>query len=507
MGSLLATAAAASPFTQTQQPPFGPAPDPLSDADLPLGYVTPQQFGAKGDGVADDTAALQAAINTAFVVCLNSAGSEVPALSGQKILFIPAGVYNISSPLLLRGTYGATMMGAGRFAAHIKNTAGGHVIQTNGCAFSLFKDMFLNTSGGGVCFDLDWDGHTYISLQSNTFENMFFQSGAYGLRIGYSGFQGDTILISNCFFGNQTVAGLYTANYNALACTVVGGDFQGCNIGIWVYRGSVQSVLGSNFEQSAAWDIKVDSSANDTMMIAGCRTESVNFANIGYQAFTVSSCNQYSNTPGVFIKTVAGALSSAITIESCISVLGQLHIPGSFGGTVANCQIGRDDWFSSDSRFRFFNMCVGTTILGQGSGTKKQLDYGYVGLEGDLGVIHYLNPGLGTLTDAATIATDASLSINNPHPGRYMAYSGANVFTVTLVGNRTLANPTNLTPGVTYSWVITQGAGGNHTLDFGDMFKFPGGTPTLSVAAAAVDIITAIYDGTTLWAQVTKAYA
>jgi oxalate decarboxylase len=35
MGSLLATAAAASPFTQTQQPAFGPAPDPPSGAELP----------------------------------------------------------------------------------------------------------------------------------------------------------------------------------------------------------------------------------------------------------------------------------------------------------------------------------------------------------------------------------------------------------------------------------------------------------------------------------------
>lgn len=81
------------------------------------------------------------------------------------------------------------------------------------------------------------------------------------------------------------------------------------------------------------------------------------------------------------------------------------------------------------------------------------------------------------LTDAATIATDASLS---------------NVFTVTLGGNRTLGNPTNLVAGRTYAWIVTQGAGGN-SLAFASYFDFPGGTaPTLSTGAGAVDLIVGI---------------
>lgn len=79
------------------------------------------------------------------------------------------------------------------------------------------------------------------------------------------------------------------------------------------------------------------------------------------------------------------------------------------------------------------------------------------------------------LTDAATIATDASLS---------------NIFTVTLGGNRTLGNPTNLVAGKTYVWHITQDGTGSRLLSYASNFKFPGGTaPTLSTAAAAVDVI------------------
>ena len=82
------------------------------------------------------------------------------------------------------------------------------------------------------------------------------------------------------------------------------------------------------------------------------------------------------------------------------------------------------------------------------------------------------------LTDGANIATDASLS---------------NVFTVTLGGNRTLDNPTNLVAGRTYVWVITQDGSGGHTLAYDSSFDFPGGTaPTLSTGAGDVDLLTGI---------------
>lgn len=79
------------------------------------------------------------------------------------------------------------------------------------------------------------------------------------------------------------------------------------------------------------------------------------------------------------------------------------------------------------------------------------------------------------LTDSATIATDASLS---------------NAFSVTLAGNRTLSNPTNVVAGRTYIWIITQDATGSRTLSYGSNFMFPGGTaPTLSTAAGSIDRI------------------
>ena len=79
------------------------------------------------------------------------------------------------------------------------------------------------------------------------------------------------------------------------------------------------------------------------------------------------------------------------------------------------------------------------------------------------------------LTDAASIATDLALSNN---------------FAITLGGNRTLANPSNITAGQSGSIFITQDGTGSRTLSFGTNFKFVAGTaPTLSTAASSIDRI------------------
>jgi len=95
------------------------------------------------------------------------------------------------------------------------------------------------------------------------------------------------------------------------------------------------------------------------------------------------------------------------------------------------------------------------------------------------------------LTDAANIATDAALS---------------NIFNVTLAGNRTLDNPTNLVAGFSYVWNINQDATGARTLAYGTLFKFVG-VNTLSTGANAKDTLACLYDGTILRCTLNKGYA
>lgn len=114
------------------------------------------------------------------------------------------------------------------------------------------------------------------------------------------------------------------------------------------------------------------------------------------------------------------------------------------------------------------------------SGTTQEMPAGDVVTPAVVGLVPWAPV---PLTDAATIATDASL-------GDY--------FRVTLAGNRTLGNPTNPTDGQRCTWEISQDATGSRTLTLGSNFAL--GTSiaavTLTTTASKTDFLGAIYNST-----------
>jgi hypothetical protein len=89
-----------------------------------------------------------------------------------------------------------------------------------------------------------------------------------------------------------------------------------------------------------------------------------------------------------------------------------------------------------------------------------------------------------TLVDAASIAWDLDTQ---------------QTAAVTLGGNRTLSNPTNMQAGGTYILRVIQDGIGSRTLAFDTAYKFPGGSaPVLSTGIGAIDILTFYSDGTNM---------
>jgi len=92
-----------------------------------------------------------------------------------------------------------------------------------------------------------------------------------------------------------------------------------------------------------------------------------------------------------------------------------------------------------------------------------------------------LAPAVVPLTDAATIAVDASLG---------------NDFRVTLGGNRTMGTPSNATTGQQIVFQITQGSAGSSTITWDSGYEFSTGLPqpTLSTTAGQTDLLGFIYN-------------
>ena len=99
-----------------------------------------------------------------------------------------------------------------------------------------------------------------------------------------------------------------------------------------------------------------------------------------------------------------------------------------------------------------------------------------------------------TMTDGATVTPD---------------FAASNNYTLTLGGNRTIANPTNLTAGQSGSIFLVQDGTGSRTAAWGSYWDFAGGTaPVLTTTAAGVDRVDyVVRSSTSIHAVATLAYS
>jgi hypothetical protein len=180
------------------QPPRRPAPSHSGPSKQPAGpspgSVSVKTFGAKGDGITDDRAAIQAALDA--------------ATSGTGELYIPAGTYLIStSP---RGAFGVAvsgkvhLRGAGQDKTVLQQAAGA------GPAVRL-----MNVSGTGVVIeDLALDGDKRTQTPSEQRHGLFVTAseGLVVQRVTARNFTGDGFYLYNKTNGSRFVQVLATGN-------------------------------------------------------------------------------------------------------------------------------------------------------------------------------------------------------------------------------------------------------------------------------------------------------
>jgi hypothetical protein len=153
------------------EPPFANSVATNVEAKLAQ-YISVKDFGAVGDGVADDTAAIQAAMNVGGTV------------------WFPTGTYKITAPLT-RSTTGLVLMGAGIDATIIiaASTFTGASMFTLGnkngtaeCRQISMRDILVNCDGNADC-----GVELYGLRDGSTFESVYiWKIRKFGLRTGWT---------------------------------------------------------------------------------------------------------------------------------------------------------------------------------------------------------------------------------------------------------------------------------------------------------------------------------
>ena len=199
--------------------------------------------------------------------------------------------------------------------------------------------------------------------------------------------------------------------------------------------------------------------------------------------------------------TVVGDDSSgtAVTLGETFKIAGTQNITTAVSGdTLTITGPDLSSYLQNTGTQTIDNISFNDNIISTSSNADLNLNPGGTGqvvansaLKINKGYIEAIN----SLTSSSTITVD---------------FSEASVHTVTLAENTEFV-VTNLPTGATGTIIITQDGGGSNTGSFGTdgstAVKFAGGTPTLSTAGNAIDVVTVFNDGTNYLGNIAKAYA
>jgi hypothetical protein len=157
------------------------------------GWANVQDYGAAGDGRTDDTAAINAAINAVTGNASPAATTRFPAAG----VYLPPGLYRVTSDLLIQSVEGFAFAGAGAELTILIASGTGFktaVLNIDGSAKGSFQGFTIMGDGteaaGGKALpnaiNLTWTTAAARSTTANIFNNIYVRTlkFACGMRMG-----------------------------------------------------------------------------------------------------------------------------------------------------------------------------------------------------------------------------------------------------------------------------------------------------------------------------------
>ena len=201
-----------------------PATDDEFVGPFPSWINVKTQYGAVGDGIADETAAIQAAFNA-----IGNANSTA------SVIYFPAGTYRITGTLTMNYKMNVSVIGTDPVTTKIiwGGANGGTMMQIDGTAYARFNRLTWDgNSIASIAIDQSWNGTTGYFDTGNEFADDVFVNVGIGIRGGYLGHGFAETSIMRCRFSSNMVAGISLGNFNALDVWVWHSIFENCSVGI-----------------------------------------------------------------------------------------------------------------------------------------------------------------------------------------------------------------------------------------------------------------------------------
>ena len=252
-----------------------------------------RDFGARGDGVADDSSAIQAAIDAATGTNDPAAGSRYPSAP----LYLPTGTYRCTRTLRIRSVQGFYLFGDGPEATVLRAASEVNLdslLEIDGAANGIFSRFGLQTSATGSEYVdkmlfLRWSPAAARSTSNNNFQNVNIGGGRFRTAFAI-GTDDGTRQCDGSIFQDCLVTGDVTQQWDLADVNLcqngweIGDGTHGNNIDHYLYGCSWASVrVGIRLNASNAFvygsqpggslvDVLITGSAHPTV-IDGMRSE------------------------------------------------------------------------------------------------------------------------------------------------------------------------------------------------------------------------------------------